>query len=132
MTINDRITAFSLTAQLILKFINNEEINKDYFPFKTKFDKLIQTEKYKNPWFTENNIILSLTAICNDLSKQNLSKWLSKYTKIPTESTNKTVGVLMAGNIPMVGFHDMLCVLISGHNFQAKLYQSIIMKKLLG
>ena len=53
------------------------------------------------------------------LEESKLIKWFSKY---PTQKTKiKKIGLIMAGNIPMVGFHDLLCVLISGHRAEVKL-----------
>lgn len=72
----------------------------------------------ENNWFTEENIIKSLNGICSYLDKENLEKWLEKYELISLDS--KKVGVIMAGNIPLVGFHDLLSILISGHNLMMK------------
>lgn len=72
-----------------------------------------------NPWFTADNIELSVKNIANDFLKEDkLRSWLEKYT-LP-ENT-KTVGIVMAGNIPLVGFHDFLCGFITGHNLMLKL-----------
>jgi hypothetical protein len=75
-----------------------------------------------NPWFTRNNIVQALTAIAVSLSEQNISTWLSGYDPdlLKTER-QRTIAVVMAGNIPVVGFHDLLCVLMSGHKITAKL-----------
>jgi hypothetical protein len=71
----------------------------------------------KNPWFTQEFIEKSVFAIANSfLHIQQLEEWSAKY-EIPDHRENaKNVGIVMAGNIPMVGFHDMLCTFISGHN----------------
>ena len=73
----------------------------------------------RNKWFTGENVQKALEGIIFMLRKDNLEKWLEAYD-IPS-STNKKIGVVMAGNIPMVGFHDLLCVLLSGHTLLAKL-----------
>lgn len=72
----------------------------------------------QNAWFTASNCELALRGILKFLVKDNLERWVSTYT---FAEDPKTVGVVMAGNIPLVGFHDMLCVLISGHHLAAKL-----------
>lgn len=72
----------------------------------------------QNAWFTASNCELALRGILKFLVKDNLERWVSTYT---FADDPKTVGVVMAGNIPLVGFHDMLCVLISGHHLAAKL-----------
>ncbi|MEP2671519.1 MAG: acyl-CoA reductase [Cyclobacteriaceae bacterium] len=80
---------------------------------------MAEKARAKNPWFIEDNINLALDGISLFLNKENLEAWVSKY---PTSnSAPKTVGVAMAGNIPLVGFHDYLCILISGHRAQIKL-----------
>lgn len=71
-----------------------------------------------NAWFTRDNINDAIKGIIKFLNKQNLSDWVSNYS-IPNNA--KTVGTVMAGNIPFVGFHDLLCVLISGHRLMIKL-----------
>ncbi|WP_461079580.1 acyl-CoA reductase [Spirosoma flavus] len=75
---------------------------------------------HKNNWFTVHNSLNALSAIANEfLTAEKLTAWLSNYRSEP--ETPRTVGVVMAGNIPAVGFHDMLCVLMSGHRLLAKL-----------
>jgi Acyl-CoA reductase (LuxC) len=67
-----------------------------------------------NPWFTPEFIDIAARNIAlNFLDKQKLESWTSSY-KI-REVSPKKIGIVMAGNIPLVGFHDLLCVFISGH-----------------
>jgi hypothetical protein len=73
----------------------------------------------ENPWFTEESIALSLRGLSAMLDEDEVMKWIMRYQPEPEKSS--TVGVAMAGNIPFVGFHDFLCVLISGHRLKAKL-----------
>lgn len=73
----------------------------------------------KNGWFTEGNVELAIEGVCNYLDKSKLTNWLEEYDTDPPQPGD--VGMVMAGNIPMVGFHDMLCILASGHYCQAKL-----------
>ena len=71
-----------------------------------------------NPWFTERDILDAVEAICCQmLDKGKLEAWLSGYT---TATTAKRVAIIMAGNIPLVGFFDLLCVLCSGHEAHIK------------
>jgi hypothetical protein len=71
------------------------------------------------------------------LSRDKLEKWLSAYP-IEMPANPKTVGIVMAGNIPMVGFHDLLSVMVSGHNALIKLSSkdhvllTWLLKKLFG
>ena len=75
----------------------------------------------KNGWFTPAFIQTGATEIAdNFLQKEQLEKWVAHY-HIDDNITPKNVGIVMAGNIPMVGFHDMLAVFISGHYQTIKL-----------
>jgi hypothetical protein len=76
---------------------------------------------HENGWFTEDNIRLSLQGIASWLSEEKLSTWLEKY---PPSEDSQRVGIIMAGNIPLVGFHDLLCVLLSGHQAMIKMSSS--------
>lgn len=73
----------------------------------------------KNKWFTQENISIALRGIAEMLDAQKLETWLSSYPSIP-ELGEKKVGLIMAGNIPLVGFHDLLCVLASGNSAVVK------------
>ncbi|MCX8489787.1 MAG: acyl-CoA reductase [Cyclobacteriaceae bacterium] len=74
----------------------------------------------QNPWFTHENIELALQGVIKFLNKKKLTEWVYPYT-LQGDKTSKRVGVAMAGNIPFVGFHDLLCVIISGHALVVKL-----------
>jgi len=78
----------------------------------------IERQVHHNGWFTEESVRTSLLNLGNWLSNEQLTNWTNKYsfTEIP-----KVVAVIMAGNIPLVGFHDFLCVLLSGNKVQCKL-----------
>lgn len=86
------------------------------------FDDVIYNASKKNGWFTEENIRLAIGSLAEMLQEDKLERWISTYKKWNTK-TNKPqkVGVIMAGNIPLVGFHDFLCVLMSGNIIVGKL-----------
>jgi hypothetical protein len=67
-----------------------------------------------NGWFTEFSVLNAFASLSNMLDENNLVEWISRY-KFSENIGQKKVGIIMAGNIPLVGFHDMLCVLISGN-----------------
>jgi hypothetical protein len=75
--------------------------------------QLIQSESNYNAWFTPESVKQAVTAYGNTLTKENLEQWLSAYQV--NEHQPKKVGLILAGNIPLVGFHDVLCVLLSGN-----------------
>lgn len=73
----------------------------------------------QNPWFTVDDVNSAADAIArNFLDGDKLRAWISGYT--PTTAPKK-VGIVMAGNIPLVGFHDFLCGFLSGHQLLLKL-----------
>ncbi len=83
------------------------------------FDEVIDRASYKNPWFTHDNVTLSFNGLINYLDEKKIGAWVDKYDF--SQVSSKKIGVVMAGNIPMVGMHDMICILISGHRIIAKL-----------
>ncbi|MDH7912490.1 acyl-CoA reductase [Winogradskyella sp. SYSU M77433] len=82
------------------------------------FKHQIKLAKEHNGWFTDSNIEYSFMSWCKILTKNNINHWLSKYNFNVEEP--KTVAIIMAGNIPLVGFHDFLSVIITGHNVLVK------------
>lgn len=68
----------------------------------------------QNAWFTPENIKTSLTGVSKLLREDDLRRWLSPYN-LRTAAAPKTVGLILAGNIPLAGFHDILTVLITGN-----------------
>lgn len=72
-----------------------------------------------NAWFTPVNSLHALDGIAKLLDEKSLRGWLEQYTL--EDDRDKTVGVVMAGNLPAVGFHDFMCVLLSGCRITAKL-----------
>jgi len=73
-----------------------------------------------NKWFTPENTRLALKNIREQfLDEEKLKKWISSYPLY--RKTPKLVGIVMAGNIPLVGFHDFLCAFISGNRVVVKL-----------
>lgn len=84
-----------------------------------KNEELINSASAHNGWFTKENIIFALQGWSEILTEEKLNNWLSPYS-FPTNRP-KTVAIVMAGNIPLVGFHDFLSVLITGNKVLAKL-----------
>ena len=86
----------------------------------SELTQVTQQAHHKNNWFTPANTSVALKAIADEfLNADKLTTWLNQYPDKPNQPC--TVGVVMAGNIPAVGFHDLLCVLMSGHKLLAKL-----------
>jgi hypothetical protein len=76
---------------------------------------IIQDEHHYNAWFTPSSVEHAVKAIGQMLNKQDLLTWLNRYDLNPNKA-GKKIGLILAGNIPMVGFHDVLCVLITGNH----------------
>ncbi|HEX6227597.1 MAG TPA: acyl-CoA reductase [Chryseolinea sp.] len=100
MIIEERIKAFVQLGEFI-KSLPEE-----------KFKTLAESIRIENPWFTEANLRMTVSGILNFLDQKNLRDWLSHY--VMPERRSKVIAIIMAGNIPGVGFHDLLCVLING------------------
>lgn len=86
--------------------------------FFDEFQELIAYQKHYNGWFVESEVYFAIQSWTEALSAENLDNWFSAYTI--KEKQPKTVGLILAGNIPMVGFHDFLSVLVSGHKALVK------------
>ncbi|MFD1630191.1 acyl-CoA reductase [Pseudopedobacter beijingensis] len=82
---------------------------------------IIRQAKNKNAWFTEEQVTTSIKATGSLLNKENLVEWIADYN---FGTTPKRIGLTLAGNIPMVGFQDILAVLISGNIALIKLSSS--------
>ena len=88
-----------------------------YDPFRS----MLEQEQVHNPWFIPESVDRAMLGVTKMLDETVLQKWLGKYhINPPAPGQEKTVGLVLAGNIPMVGFHDMLCVLAAGHRVLAK------------
>jgi hypothetical protein len=83
-----------------------------------EINSVVQTQQVHNGWFTEELTRKSMRNQSSWLNELDLENWLSNYT---FSETSKSIAVIMAGNIPLVGFHDFLCVLISGNKVICKL-----------
>jgi hypothetical protein len=77
---------------------------------------------YENGWFIPEFVDLAIQNIARSfLQKEILKDWSYSYQLQTLNLKPQTIGIVMAGNIPLVGFHDLLCVLISGYKARIKL-----------
>lgn len=120
------IRSFSLLGRFLKQFPaykrddsdDLEAVNEKFYEF---FSEIIEREPVLNPWFTPKWINSALSGIASMLEAAVLEKWLTSYDNIPVEpGQERTIGLVLAGNIPLVGFHDILCALAAGHRAQAK------------
>src|SRR5699024_2130703 len=112
MNLNNRKQAFVNLGKFLQKytaenpgFTSEEEIQADLL------DQAISTAIIHNKWFTKEDIFYNLKHWSKSLTSEKLNSWLASYNF--KEENPKTVAIIMAGNVPLVGFHDFLSVLIS-------------------
>ncbi|MBF4505769.1 acyl-CoA reductase [Flavobacterium sp. JLP] len=81
------------------------------------FEKLIHLSQSHNGWYTPEQVYFAINSWAEALTEENIDKWLSKYVTEFNQADHKekTVALILAGNIPLVGFHDFLSVLITGN-----------------
>jgi hypothetical protein len=125
MTIDQRIKAFVAWGEFLKQFAEpggkqgNPSLNEQFYE---PLAQLIRSVHIHNGWFTEENVRSALRGIVQMLDQEQLLDWVSRYiTGLSSGKQAKNVAIIMAGNIPLVGFHDMLCVLLSGNKCTAKL-----------
>ena len=121
MNKNELINSFSRLGELMNSLGENKPHslglpcdNSSY----EQFNLAIEREIFHNGWFTEELVRLSLRNLASWLNEKTLEEWLVNY---PYSKKEETIAVIMAGNIPLVGFHDFICVLFSGYRIQLKL-----------
>jgi hypothetical protein len=82
-----------------------------------EWKKAKEKAEQENAWFTSEFIDLSTKAIAHTFLNKKVLQELSMRYGLPEQNPNpRNVGIVMAGNIPLVGFHDWLCVFVSGHH----------------
>ncbi len=108
MQLKERINAFVQLGKFLGEI---EEI--------PAFAGIVKKAEAQNGWFTSENILFALKSWAEALSEENLQKWVSQYEIEETQP--KTIAIIMAGNVPLVGFHDFLSVLITGNKVLVKL-----------
>ncbi|MBO4739934.1 MAG: hypothetical protein J5606_10310 [Bacteroidales bacterium] len=113
MNIQDRINAFRQLGRQLRIFLKEEQNNPNLL-------HIIDNEQYANSWFTPFFVRHRLQSIAACLTEQQMQIWLKDYKNLPNHQP-KTIGVIMAGNLPLVGFHDFLSVLMVGDRLVAKL-----------
>lgn len=118
MAYTSTLQAFVKLGSFITDFCENHN-SIDSENHQEFLDAVIRAEQ-QNSWFNQENILFALKQWSLLLTEEHLTNWLSHYSFDSSKET-KTVGLVMAGNIPLVGFHDFLCVLLSGNKVLAKL-----------
>lgn len=122
LSLNSRIHAFvelgKVMGRAAESYTNPDTGFTNQFP---EFNDSLQTANLQNPWFTPANIAFALKAWEEALNEEAIVTWLKDYEPGIHQSHSKRVAVIMAGNIPLVGFHDFMSTLMVGHSFIGKL-----------
>ncbi len=122
MTLAERKSAFVELGKFLSQFNpegsypkENIKLNDSFYQ---NFLDLISLSQSHNRWFTEDQVYFAVQSWAAALTPANIDKWLADYDLNTTEP--KTIGLILAGNIPLVGFHDFISVLLSGHKALVK------------
>jgi hypothetical protein len=115
MKLEERINSFAALGDALRQFTEGKSSVRN-----DSLNMIIENQHIQNPWFTPVNVKKAITAIYDELTLENLTKWTGNYPMLNERTVPLRVGLIMAGNIPLVGFHDFLSVLISGNNLIAK------------
>ena len=122
VSLKKRITAFASLEDMLLEVGENYHQKVHTSAQLNKLENAVKEAVNYNGWFIEDNVRYMLSSVGRSLSKTNIEKWIKPYEQgLGSNSSDKKIGVVMAGNIPVVGFHDFLSVLISGNMIKAKL-----------
>jgi hypothetical protein len=116
MTLKQRINAFVQVGLFINRHYNKQQKDTET-QLHQGLEKLVETVHIYNNWFTPNFVNDAIINISTFLNEEELTK----FTQPLKETSQKTIAIVCAGNIPMVCFHDILCVLLSGNKALIKL-----------
>lgn len=115
LTTDQRIEAFAILGKYLQQFASGSEnaelkwLNERYLE---KTNELFDRAQSLNGWYTRREIERAIDSITPWLETSVLKDWVDQYE---TPSKERTIGLILAGNIPLVGFHDLLSVLVIGH-----------------
>lgn len=122
MTLTKRKNAFIELGKFLSQFhLDNSQQKNSILhntPFYENMLALASLSRSHNGWYTEEQVYFALQSWAEALTPENLDNWLANYNLDSIQP--KKVGLVLAGNIPLVGFHDFLSVLIAGHKALVK------------
>ncbi len=110
MNTENQVLGLTRLSRYIKDFLakNQEAYSED----DAGFESLLERSKIENPWFTIENQKFAMQQWADLLTEKNIGSWLNKYR---VSGISKRVGLILAGNIPLVGFHDVISVVLSNH-----------------
>ncbi len=120
MTLETKKSVFVELGKFLKQFSEKDTIKKSDVLhndiFFDDFEKLILLSQSHNGWYTPEQVYFAIHSWAEALTTENIEKWLSAYpAELFDTKEEKTVALILAGNIPLVGFHDFLSVLITGN-----------------
>lgn len=115
------VKAFAEVGNILRSYLEKKNSTTAFSKEEKKLEEAVNLAMLDNHWFTPDSVSYSLRALAEMLQQKALDKWLQNYTIPENNDKARSVGVVTAGNIPLVGFHDFLCVMVSGHHFIGKL-----------
>lgn len=122
MSVNDRLKCLVETGQLLQEVVSAKGMEELNDSAQQELYALIDTVFQKNAWFSPWSVRNALTGISEMLNSSDITEWASRYYKNITRKENQnTIGIVMAGNLPLVGFHDLISVFLAGDKAQLKL-----------
>lgn len=123
MNLEKRTNVFITLGKFLGQFSSSQYTKDETVPQNDNFYEdmvsLLQRAQSHNGWFSQDNIQFANKSWSLALQEENVSNWLKAYAI--EERPAKTIALIMAGNVPLVGFHDFLSVLITGNKALVKL-----------
>jgi hypothetical protein len=111
MTLQERIAALAELGHFLRTEPDNEALQA-----------VVQRSFIENKWFTPQNTAQALASIADQMLRPELLEtWAARYAIPDRQHPERTIGLVMAGNLPLVGFHDWLCVFLAGERAKIKL-----------
>ncbi|UTW62583.1 hypothetical protein KFE98_00030 [bacterium SCSIO 12741] len=119
MNLQERIKALAAWGDAIEHLLKEYQQGEETRSWKD-WNPIVRLAFHKNGWFSEDQVLFALERVREMLEEKALNEWVVNYS-FADEQPSKWVGIVMAGNIPLVGFHDFLTVLVSGHKAAVKM-----------
>lgn len=110
MNIENQVLGLTRLSDYIKGFLSKNPEN--YNENDSDFELLLKKSEIENPWFTLENQKFALQQWADLLTEENINNWIKEYS---ISKISKRVGLILAGNIPLVGFHDVTSVVLSNH-----------------
>lgn len=110
MNIKNQVLGLTRLSDYIKDFLAKNPA--DYNENDQDFELLLRKSEIENPWFTAGNQKFAFKQWADLLTEENINNWLKEYS---ISKISKKVGLIMAGNIPLVGLHDVISTVLSNH-----------------